>query len=133
MVRVEWVAKLVAAFDRELGAIGCGVELVPFGQGFRDMAPAVDALERLIEEGKLRHAGRPRSRHGGGEHQDRDGRGGKSQAVQAPLDRPHSSARRDGDGAQRRRSPGAGDRYRGLDRVMVNGKLALHDAAMAAL
>ena len=44
---------------RELRAIGCGVELVPFGQGFRDMAPAVDALERLIEEGKLRHAGHP--------------------------------------------------------------------------
>jgi phage terminase large subunit-like protein len=45
--------------ERELGAIGCNVPLVPFGQGFRDMAPAVDALERLIEEGKLRHAGHP--------------------------------------------------------------------------
>ena len=31
-------------------AIGCDVELMPFGQGFRDMAPAVDLLERLVEE-----------------------------------------------------------------------------------
>jgi phage terminase large subunit-like protein len=45
--------------ERELNAIGCGVPLVPFGQGFKDMAPAVDALERLVEEGKLRHGGHP--------------------------------------------------------------------------
>jgi phage terminase large subunit-like protein len=44
---------------RELGAIGCNVELVPWGQGFKDMAPAVDVLERLVEEGKLRHGGHP--------------------------------------------------------------------------
>ncbi len=44
---------------RELSSIGCSVELVPFGQGFRDMAPAVDVLERLVEEGRLRHAGHP--------------------------------------------------------------------------
>jgi phage terminase large subunit-like protein len=44
---------------RELSAIGCNVELVPFGQGFKDMAPAVDRLEQLIEEGKLRHANHP--------------------------------------------------------------------------
>jgi phage terminase large subunit-like protein len=44
---------------RELSAIGCGVELVPFGQGYRDMAPAVDFLERLVEEGKLLHGNNP--------------------------------------------------------------------------
>ena len=44
---------------RELSAIGCGVELTPFGQGFKDMAPAIDTLERLVEEGKLRHANHP--------------------------------------------------------------------------
>ena len=42
---------------RELSAIGCNVELVPFGQGFKDQAPAVDVLERLIDEGKLCHGG----------------------------------------------------------------------------
>jgi phage terminase large subunit-like protein len=44
---------------RELSAIGCDLELVPFGQGFRDMAPAVDVLERLVEEKKLRHGMHP--------------------------------------------------------------------------
>jgi phage terminase large subunit-like protein len=44
---------------RELSAIGCSVELVPWGQGFKDMGPAVDVLERLVEEGKLHHGGHP--------------------------------------------------------------------------
>jgi len=33
--------------------------MTPFGQGFRDMAPAVDKLERLVAERKLRHGGNP--------------------------------------------------------------------------
>jgi phage terminase large subunit-like protein len=44
---------------RELDAIGCSVELVPFGQGYKDLSPAVDLIERLVEEGKLRHANHP--------------------------------------------------------------------------
>jgi phage terminase large subunit-like protein len=44
---------------RELDAIGCNVELIPFGQGYKDLSPAVDVLERLVEEGKLRHGGHP--------------------------------------------------------------------------
>jgi phage terminase large subunit-like protein len=44
---------------RELDAIGCSVPLVPFGQGFKDLSPAVDRLERLVEEGKLRHDNHP--------------------------------------------------------------------------
>ena len=44
---------------RELSAIGCDVELAEWGQGYKDMAPAVDVLERLVEEGKLRHGGHP--------------------------------------------------------------------------
>jgi phage terminase large subunit-like protein len=44
---------------RELDAIGCNVPLTPFGQGFKDLSPAVDALERLVEEGKLRHGKHP--------------------------------------------------------------------------
>ena len=31
----------------------------PFGQGFKDMAPAVDKLEQLVAERKLRHGGNP--------------------------------------------------------------------------
>ena len=49
----------IADLERELSAIGCNVALTSFGQGFNDMAPAVDVLERLVEEGKLRHGGHP--------------------------------------------------------------------------
>ena len=44
---------------RELTAIGTEMNLVPHGQGFRDMSPAVDVLERAVAEGKLRHGGNP--------------------------------------------------------------------------
>jgi phage terminase large subunit-like protein len=44
---------------RELNAIGCDVELVPFGQGFKDMSPAVEILERNIVSATLRHAMHP--------------------------------------------------------------------------
>ena len=46
-------------FQRELDAIGVQVPMTPFGQGFKDMAPAVDRLERLVAERKLRHGGNP--------------------------------------------------------------------------
>jgi len=45
----------IADIERELSAIGCDVPLVPFGQGYKDMAPAVDLVERLVEERRLRH------------------------------------------------------------------------------
>ncbi|MBL1436836.1 MAG: terminase large subunit [Rhodobacteraceae bacterium] len=45
--------------QRELAEIGCDVPLEPFGQGFKDMAPAVDKLERMVAETKLSHAGHP--------------------------------------------------------------------------
>lgn len=44
---------------RELDAIGCDVELKPHGQGFRDMSPSIDAIERVVFEAKLRHGGHP--------------------------------------------------------------------------
>jgi phage terminase large subunit-like protein len=49
----------IADIERELDAVGCEVELVPFGQGFKDMAPAVDVLERLVDTGMIRHGGHP--------------------------------------------------------------------------
>ena len=49
--------------DRGLTAgadlIGCEVPLEPFGQGFKDMAPAVDLLERVVADRKLRHGMHP--------------------------------------------------------------------------
>lgn len=35
------------------------LEMVEHGQGYRDMAPAVDVLERVVAERKLRHANNP--------------------------------------------------------------------------
>lgn len=40
---------------RELRAQGIELTLEAHGQGFRDMAPAIDTLERLVAERKLRH------------------------------------------------------------------------------
>lgn len=38
---------------------GSGLRLVPWGQGFRDMAPAIDALELAVIERKLVHPANP--------------------------------------------------------------------------
>jgi phage terminase large subunit-like protein len=55
------------AFDRwridllkkELDAIGCDLPLEPFGQGFKDMAPALDALEAELLNHRIAHGGHP--------------------------------------------------------------------------
>lgn len=44
---------------RELGLLGTHLPLVPHGQGFKDMSPAVDVLERHVAERILRHGGNP--------------------------------------------------------------------------
>ena len=46
-------------FQRELDNIGAQIPMASFGQGFKDMAPAVDKVERLVAERKLRHGGNP--------------------------------------------------------------------------
>jgi phage terminase large subunit-like protein len=46
-------------FQRELDTIGVQIPMAPFGQGFKDMAPAVDKLEQLVAERKLAHGGHP--------------------------------------------------------------------------
>lgn len=46
-------------FTRELDSIGVQLPMHPFGQGFKDMAPAVDKLERLVVDHKLAHGGHP--------------------------------------------------------------------------
>lgn len=38
---------------------GASLPLLPFGQGFKDMAPAVDAFESIIVDKTLRHNGNP--------------------------------------------------------------------------
>lgn len=47
------------AFEDKGETKGSGLRLVPWGQGFRDMAPAIDALELSVIERKLEHPGNP--------------------------------------------------------------------------
>jgi len=55
------------AFDRwrfdllkkELDELGADWPLLPFGQGFKDMAPAIDSLEELLLNEQLAHGGNP--------------------------------------------------------------------------
>lgn len=46
-------------FQRALADTGADVPMTPIGQGFKDMGPAVDLLERLVAERRLRHGGHP--------------------------------------------------------------------------
>ena len=56
---------LMRAFDQiglqvfKDGEKGDGLRLVPWGQGFRDMGPAIDALELAIFDRKLIHPSNP--------------------------------------------------------------------------
>ena len=43
----------------ELQRINIELPLVPFGQGFKDMTPALDTLESLLLEGRVRHGDHP--------------------------------------------------------------------------
>ena len=43
----------------ELGKIGAVVPMEPFGQGYKDMAPALDALEAELLNGNIRHGMNP--------------------------------------------------------------------------
>src|SRR5690606_461250 len=55
------------AFDRwrmdvlqaELDRLGVSLPLVPFGQGFKDMSPALDTLEVELLNGRIAHGGHP--------------------------------------------------------------------------
>ncbi|MGE0766838.1 MAG: terminase large subunit [Hyphomicrobiaceae bacterium] len=49
----------IDGFKRDLGNEGIDVKLVEWGQGFKDMGPAVDALEGLVLQRKLRHGAHP--------------------------------------------------------------------------
>ena len=44
---------------RELERLSVDLPLVPFGQGYKDMSPAVDVLEVTVAQQKLNHAGNP--------------------------------------------------------------------------
>ena len=45
--------------QREFQRIEIELPLIPFGQGFRDMAPAIDAVETALLNGQVLHGGNP--------------------------------------------------------------------------
>ncbi len=49
----------IDVLKKELDRLGLDLPLVPFGQGFRDMSPALDALEAALLNGKVAHGGNP--------------------------------------------------------------------------
>ena len=49
----------ISDLKREMDAIGCSIPIEPHGQGYRDMSPAVDIVERLVIQKKLRHGAHP--------------------------------------------------------------------------
>lgn len=58
--RIETLKKSLAEADIEAGEDdGSALKLVPWGQGFRDMSPAVDAFEGAVVDQKIRHPNSP--------------------------------------------------------------------------
>lgn len=49
----------IDVFRQALSRLGVIVELMEFGQGFKDMSPAIEIFEQLAIEGKLVHGGHP--------------------------------------------------------------------------
>lgn len=49
----------VDVFKQSLARLGAAIPLMAHGQGFKDMAPAIDMFEQLAIAGKLRHAQHP--------------------------------------------------------------------------
>lgn len=49
----------IDVLKKELERIGVELPLVPFGQGFKDMSPALDALESELMNTRLRHGNNP--------------------------------------------------------------------------
>lgn len=49
----------IDVFKKEVDRIGLTLPLVKFGQGYRDMAPAIDTLETVLLNNRLRHGNHP--------------------------------------------------------------------------
>lgn len=49
----------IDVLKREISLLGLELPLEPFGQGFKDMTPALDALESILLSGKMRHGANP--------------------------------------------------------------------------
>lgn len=57
--RIAYDRWRIDVFRQALARLGVAVELQSFGQGFKDMSPAIDIFEELAISGRLRHGGHP--------------------------------------------------------------------------
>ena len=57
--RIAYDRWRIDVFRAALERLGVAAELMEFGQGFRDMSPAIEIFEQLAIEGKIRHGGDP--------------------------------------------------------------------------
>ena len=49
----------ITILRKELEALGLDLPLIEFGQGFKDMSPALDAVESELLNGRVAHGGHP--------------------------------------------------------------------------
>jgi phage terminase large subunit-like protein len=59
LVRVNYDRWSIKYLQQALARHGIAVPLEPMGQGYRDMAPAVNELEKLVAANRVRHGGAP--------------------------------------------------------------------------
>jgi phage terminase large subunit-like protein len=59
IVRLNYDPWRIHIFQQSLDRCGVAVPLEEMGQGYRSMAPAIDAFEKLVAEKRIRHGGNP--------------------------------------------------------------------------
>jgi phage terminase large subunit-like protein len=59
IVRINYDRWRINDLLRELEKLNCEVDIGEFGQGYKDMSPAVEEFEVLALNGKIRHGSNP--------------------------------------------------------------------------
>lgn len=59
IARIAYDRWRIDVLRQSLSRLGLAVNLFPFGQGFKDMAPAIEIFEQLAIDGKIIHGGHP--------------------------------------------------------------------------
>jgi len=57
--RIAYDRWRIDVFRQAIERLGLRLDLMEFGQGFRDMSPAIEIFEQLAIEGRIRHGGNP--------------------------------------------------------------------------
>jgi phage terminase large subunit-like protein len=57
--RIAYDRWRIDVMRQSLARLGVMVEMMPFGQGFQSMSPAIDVFEELAMAGRIRHGGHP--------------------------------------------------------------------------